>query len=86
MKSWGSAKIIFPLGSAIDGSEQFTYRLVCIKAGKTFRVIHLACTPRMNDADFVDMLRVIRKESSPLTSIRRIVLGETFNLKFVKVV
>jgi hypothetical protein len=51
-----------------------------------FRIIHLACTPRMNVADSVDMLRLIRMESSPLTSIRRTILGETFTIKFVEVV
>ena len=49
-------------------------------------VIHLACTPNMDDVDFVDMLRLIRMESSPLTSIRRILLGETVDIKFVEVV
>lgn len=82
----GSAKIIFPRGSAIDGSEQFTYRLVCVNEGKGFRVIHLACTAHTTDRDFVEMLRLIRMESSLLTSIRRILLGETVQIKFVEVV
>ena len=60
--------------------------MVCVKADKMIRVIHLACTAHTTDRDFVEMLRLVRMESSPLTSIRRILLGETVDIKFVEVV
>jgi hypothetical protein len=84
-KSWGSVKIIFPRGAAIDGSEEFSYRLVCAKLGRGWHYIHIACTPYTTNADFAEIPRLIQQESSPFASIRRILLGESVRIRFVEV-